>query len=55
MRRAQIDRGTVINVIVVDPENPPEWCRDWPSSPDAGPGWTFDGAAFHPPVEQPKA
>lgn len=52
MRRAQVEDGIVLNVIIVDDESAPEWCADWPECQDAGPGWIYDGAAFSLPVEQ---
>lgn len=52
MKLAQIEGGMVANVIAVDPDNIPDWARDWPVlADDAGPGWAYDGQAFAPPVQ----
>lgn len=52
MRKAEIGGdGVVLNVIECNPEAPPDWCVDWPEAGEAGPGWTYDGEAFHPPEE----
>ena len=32
MIKAQIEDGIVVNIIVVDPDNIPEWCTDWPTA-----------------------
>ena len=50
MRLAEIQDGIVINVIVADDDNIPEWCADWPECPDGGPGWSWDGTTFLPPL-----
>lgn len=49
MRRAEILAGVVINVIVIDPDNMPDWCASWPECPEAGPGWTWNGKTYAPP------
>lgn len=49
MRKAQIENGLVINVIEVDPDHVPDWCRDWPTCEGAGPGWAYAEGEFHPP------
>lgn len=51
MVKAQIENGIVINVIVIDPDNIPDWCADWPTITEGGIGWTWDGTAFYPPLE----
>lgn len=50
MRRAQVQGGIVLNVIIVDDDGTPEWCADWPECPDGGPGWSYiDGIFVAPP------
>jgi hypothetical protein len=51
MVKAQIENGIVVNVIVIDPDNIPDWCADWPTITEGGIGWTWDGTAFYPPLE----
>lgn len=51
MRLAQVLDGLVVNVIVVEVGELPDWCTDWPVSPEAGPGWRFDGETFYPPED----
>lgn len=51
MRLAEIKDGVVVNVIVADPNNLPEWATDWPEAGPAGPGWAYDGKTFTPPPE----
>lgn len=54
MIKAQIENGIVVNVIVVDPENIPEWCADWPTITEGGIGWSWDGANFTAPPPPPE-
>lgn len=51
MRKAEIVNGRIVNVVLVHPEEVPEWCADWPDAGDAGPGWLLlpDGS-FAPEV-----
>jgi hypothetical protein len=49
MRKAEISNGIVVNVILVDPQNVPDWCASWPETEEAGPGWLYDGSTFSPP------
>ena len=49
MKKAEISNGIVINVILVDPQNIPDWCASWPETEEAGPGWLYDGSTFSPP------
>jgi hypothetical protein len=49
MKKAEISNGIVVNVILVDPQNVPDWCADWPETDEAGPGWLYDGSTFSPP------
>lgn len=55
MKLAQIKDGVVVNVVMVDPENVPDFCADWPEITKGGVGWTYDGKAFAPPVVDPSA
>ncbi|MDO9712462.1 hypothetical protein [Paracraurococcus lichenis] len=49
MRYAIIDSGRVVNVAEAEPDFAA--ARGWVASETAGPGWTFDGIGFAPPVE----
>jgi hypothetical protein len=49
-RRAQIVDGVVVNVAEVLVGAVPEAMADWPVTAEAGPGWTYDGETFSPPV-----
>lgn len=49
-RRAQIEGGVVVNVIEVVQGQIPDFAKDWPVAPTAGPGWTYDGSTFAAPV-----
>jgi hypothetical protein len=49
MTKAEIRNGVVVNVILVDPENVPDWCENWPTIIDGGIGWLWDGSTFTPP------
>lgn len=51
MNKAQIENGVVVNVIVVDPDNIPSWCANWPTITEAGIGWSWDGTVFTAPPE----
>lgn len=51
MRLADVVDGVVVNVILVDAYNIPDWCSDWPECQVAGPGWTYDGETFYPPAQ----
>lgn len=54
MKKAEIQNSVVVNIILVDPENVPEWCADWPdATDDAFIGGTYDGGVFTPPTPQP--
>lgn len=52
MRKAQIENGVVVNMALVDPDNVPDWCKDWPDAPDdADIGQAFaDGKFFALPA-----
>jgi hypothetical protein len=49
MKKAEISNGIVVNVILVDPQNIPDWCASWPETEEAGPGWLYQGGQFLPP------
>lgn len=51
LRKAEVINGRITNVVLVHPEEVPEWCADWPDAGDAGPGWLLlpDGS-FAPGV-----
>lgn len=54
--RAQIENGTVVNLIEVDPGDVPDWCAGWPDGEGAFIGWTYndaDGTFAAPPVPEP--
>jgi hypothetical protein len=51
MVKAQIKDGIVVNVIVVDPDNIPDWCYDWPTIEIGGIGWIWSGGVFTPPID----
>lgn len=34
MRKAKIENGIITNIIVVDPDNIPDWCAAWPDATD---------------------
>ena len=54
MRKAQIKGGIVANIIVVDPDNVPDWCVAWPDADAAAIGDTYFGGVYSPPaVAQP--
>lgn len=50
MRLAQVENGTVVNVIEVGPGSRPDFALDWPAAGKAGPGWGYDGKKFLPPA-----
>ena len=49
MNKAEILDGKVVNVILVDPDNIPDWCASWPETDEAGPGWLYQDGQFLPP------
>lgn len=56
MKLAKIENNIVTNVILVDPDNIPEWAAEWPDITEvenAGIGWTYDGENFSEPPEPP--
>lgn len=51
MKKAEIVGGKVVNVILVDPASIPDWCANWPTSPnDVSIGWSYAGGQFSPPA-----
>ena len=51
MNKAEIINGKVNNVILVDPENVPDWCANWPDAPnDVSQGWSYADGQFLPPT-----
>jgi hypothetical protein len=44
MVKAQIENGIVVNIIMIDPNNIPDWCADWPTLTAGGIGWLYDEA-----------
>ena len=49
MNKAQIEDGVVVNLIVVDPNNIPDWCSDWPiATASAEIGGTYANGVFTP-------
>lgn len=55
MRKAEVLNGQVVNIILVDPENIPEWCLDWPeATEDASIGGSYSDGVFTRPVPQPE-
>lgn len=54
MMKAEIANGRVVNIIVADPENIPDWCADWPTAegPDAVIGASYSDGVFTRPVEE---
>lgn len=55
MNLAEVIDGVVVNIIAVEPGRIPDWAAGWPEAGQAGPGWTWDGAAFAPPAPDPEA
>ena len=50
MRKAEIVEEKVVNVILVDPDNTPDWCSGWPEAiGDVSIGWTYTNGQFAPP------
>ena len=50
MKKAEMKNGIIANVIEVDPDNVPEWAKDWPTVTVEGAGWLYDGKKFIAPV-----
>ena len=49
MRHAIVESGTVVNVVLAEPDIAAE--HGWIAAPDhVGPGWTYDGTTFAPPA-----
>ena len=56
MIKAQIKNGIVTNIIVVDPDNIPVWCADWPDATElCNIGGSYvDGSFIPSPQPQPE-
>jgi hypothetical protein len=56
MNKAQIKNGIVTNIIVVDPNSLPDWCKDWPEATEACEvgGSYVDGSFIPKPQPQPE-
>lgn len=53
MIKAKIESGIVVNIIVVDPNNIPIWCADWPTATeDCHIGGTYANGVFSPMQDQ---
>lgn len=50
MRIAIIENGLVVNVVEAQPDFAPGSGFVAVATETAGPGWSYDGAAFHPPA-----
>ena len=49
MIKAKIENGIVVNIIVVDLNNIPEWCADWPTATeDCHIGGAYANGVFSP-------
>lgn len=50
MNKAEISDGKVVNAILVDPNNIPNWCADWPELTEVATiGWLYQDGQFLPP------
>lgn len=54
MKRARIEAGVVVNIIVIDPETVPEWCAGWPDAATAKIGDTYADGVFITPEPEPE-
>lgn len=56
MNKAQIKNGIVANIIVVDPNNIPDWCSDWPEATELCEidGSYVDGVFIPKPQPEPE-
>lgn len=55
MKKAEIVKGIITNIIVVDPDNIPDWCATWPEAVgDVSIGWIYSNGEFiEPEPKQP--
>lgn len=53
MKLAQIEKATVVNIAVFDPENIPAWAADWVPADSARIGDYWDGERFTTPETKP--
>jgi hypothetical protein len=49
LKKAQVVDGVVVNIIVVDPREVPEWCANWPDGENAQIGGKYENGVFYPP------
>lgn len=56
MNKAEIKNGIVTNIIVVDTNNIPDWCADWPEAVEGCQigGLYVDGVFIPLPVPEPE-
>ena len=52
MGKAEIKDGVVVNLILVDVNNIPDWCADWPDATGAQIGWLYVNGSFVDPATQ---
>jgi len=51
MRKARIEDGIVTNIIVIDANDPPAWCVNWPTaSENTEIGGTYNAGIFSRPI-----
>lgn len=50
--KAEIKDGVVVNLILVDVNNIPDWCADWPDATGAQIGWLYINGSFVDPNNQ---
>lgn len=52
MLKAEVKDGVVVNIIVVDPDDIPSWCKAWPEAKgeDAVIGATYKNKTFTRPA-----
>lgn len=49
MKKAEVIDGVVANLIEIDPDNVPDWCKEWPDADEAAEiGGTYQGGKFSP-------
>lgn len=55
MRKAHIENGRVVNMVLVDPDNIPDWCADWPeATEEADIGMDYADGKFTAPPSPPE-
>jgi hypothetical protein len=53
MKRARIEAGVVVNIIVIDPETVPTWCTGWPDATAAKICDSYAEGVFTTPEPEP--